>query len=106
MEALGTLAGGIAHDFNNILASVIGYTQIALADLPQDSPVQRISQRVLEAGERASALVKQILTFSRKGDLEPQPVQVDLIIKEVLQLVRSTLPATIAIVQKHRKRSW
>jgi two-component system, cell cycle sensor histidine kinase and response regulator CckA len=99
MEALGTLAGGIAHDFNNILASIIGYSQIALVDLPQDSPVLEYIQRVLDAGERASALVKQILTFSRKGDLEPQPVQVDLIVKEVLQLVRSTLPATITIVQ-------
>jgi two-component system, cell cycle sensor histidine kinase and response regulator CckA len=100
MEALGTLAGGIAHDFNNILASIIGYSQIALIDLPSnDSPVHEYLQRVLDAGERAVSLVKQILTFSRKGDLDPQPVQVDLIVKEVLQLVRSTLPATIEIVQ-------
>ena len=97
MEALGTLAGGIAHDFNNILASVIGYTQIAQTDLPAESPVQPYLKRVLEAGERAVALVKQILTFSRKGDTEPQPVQMGPILKEVLQLVRATLPATIAV---------
>lgn len=99
MEALGTLAGGVAHDFNNILAAVIGYTQIALADLPKDSANRQYLERVLEAGERASALVKQILTFSRKSELEPQPVQVSIIVKEVLKLVRATLPVTIDMVQ-------
>ncbi|MDA8140315.1 MAG: PAS domain-containing protein [Desulfobacteraceae bacterium] len=100
MEALGTLAGGIAHDFNNILAGILGYTQIALADVPKGSALQDYLKRVLEASERAGALVKQILTFSRKSDIEPIPVQVKPIIKEVLKLVRSTLPVTIEMVQQ------
>lgn len=99
MEALGTLAGGVAHDFNNVLAAVIGYTQIALADTPQEAPTRAYLKRVLEAGERATALVKQILAFSRKSDLELQPVQASVIVKEVLKLVRATLPVTISIVQ-------
>jgi PAS domain S-box-containing protein len=100
MEALGTLAGGIAHDFNNILAAIIGYSEIAVAETEKDSSTQSYIQRVLEAGERARALVKQILAFSRQGEIEPKPVQVKLIVKEVLKLLRASLPATIDIKQQ------
>jgi PAS domain S-box-containing protein len=100
MEALGTLAGGIAHDFNNILASIIGYSEIAVAESEKDSTIQGYLKRVLEAGGRARALVKQILAFSRQGGIEPKPVQVKLIVKEVLNLLRASLPATIEIQQK------
>ena len=100
MEALGTLAGGIAHDFNNILAAIIGYSEIAVAETENDSSTQGYLKRVLEAGERARALVKQILAFSRQGEIEPKPVQVKLIVKEVLKLLRASLPATIEIEQQ------
>jgi PAS domain S-box-containing protein len=100
MEALGTLAGGIAHDFNNILAAIIGYTEIAVADMDKESTSHDYLNRVLESGERARSLVRQILAFSRKGDMEPKPVQVKLIVKEVLKMLRASLPATIDIVQE------
>ncbi len=100
MEALGTLAGGIAHDFNNILAAIIGYTEIVAADSQTGTSAQHYLERVLEAGERARSLVKQILAFSRQGKMEPKPVQIKLIIKEVLKLLRASLPATIEIVQQ------
>jgi len=100
MEALGTLAGGIAHDFNNILAAIIGYTEIALADSEKESPIHDYLDRVLESGERARSLIKQILAFSRQGDMEPKPVQLKLIVKEVLKLLRASLPATIDIQQE------
>ncbi|MFH1980381.1 MAG: PAS domain S-box protein [Pseudomonadota bacterium] len=99
MEALGSLAGGIAHDFNNILAAIMGYSEIALADAPAGSPIRANMEKVLQAGTRASDLVKQILAFSRQSDIEPRPVKVRLIIKEVLTLLRPTLPATIEIRQ-------
>ncbi len=99
MEALGTLAGGIAHDFNNILAAIIGYTEIAVADIGKGSTVHDYLKRVLEAGERARDLVKQILAFSRQGEMEPKPVQVKHIVKEVLKLLRASLPATVKIEQ-------
>jgi PAS domain S-box-containing protein len=102
MEALGTLAGGIAHDFNNILAAIIGYTEIALADIHKDAAARQYLNRVLESGERARSLVKQILAFSRKGDMEPKPVQLKLIVKEVLKMLRASLPATIDIIQEIR----
>jgi PAS domain S-box-containing protein len=100
MEALGTLAGGIAHDFNNILAAIIGYTEIAVADTDKENPVHDYLSRVLESGERARSLIKQILAFSRQGDMEPKPVQLKLIVKEVLKLLRASLPATIDIEQE------
>ncbi len=99
MEALGTLAGGIAHDFNNILAAIIGYTEIVAADTPRDSQTHHYLSRVLQAGERARTLVKQILTFSRQSEIEPKPVQVKIIVKEVLKLLRASLPVTIDITQ-------
>jgi PAS domain S-box-containing protein len=100
MEALGTLAGGIAHDFNNILAAIIGYTEIAVADMEKGTTIHEYLKRVLAAGERARSLVKQILAFSRQGEMEPKPVQVKLIVKEVLKLLRASLPATIEIEQQ------
>ncbi len=100
MEALGTLAGGVAHDFNNILAAIIGYTQIVISDMPPETTQHDYLKRVLEAGERAEQLVKQILTFSRRNDAEPTPMQIKTIVKEVLKLVRATLPATVKIEQR------
>jgi len=97
MEAIGTLAGGIAHDFNNALAAIIGYTQIAVADLPEDSDLQGDLSYVLAAADRAKDLVRQILTFSRWGDEERKPVEISLIVKEALKLLRPSLPSNIDI---------
>ncbi len=99
MEAIGTLAGGIAHDFNNILSLIIGYTELTLNDLPEDSRAQDNMNKVFKAGERARDLVKQILAFSRYAEQEQKPVQIHLIVKEALKLLRSSLPATIEIRQ-------
>ena len=100
MEAIGTLAGGIAHDFNNILSAVIGYTEIALADIPEDTSQHRNLQEVLKAGNRARDLVKQILTFSRQTEQELKPVQIDQIVRETLKLLRASLPTTVKISQE------
>ncbi|MDH5525636.1 MAG: PAS domain S-box protein [Desulfobulbaceae bacterium] len=99
MEAIGTLAGGIAHDFNNILTSMLGFTEIALMELPEDHQVHEDLQEVLTAGYRARDLVQQILTFSRRGEQQLSPLRVQLIIKEALKLLRSSLPSTIEIKQ-------
>jgi PAS domain S-box-containing protein len=96
MEAIGTLAGGIAHDFNNILTSILGYTEIAYERVRDDS-VRRNLEQVLKAGARATDLVRQILTFSRQSEYERKPIQVAVIIKEALKLLRSSLPSTIEI---------
>jgi PAS domain S-box-containing protein len=99
MEAIGTLAGGIAHDFNNILFSIVGMSQLLLEDLtPQNSEYESIHE-ILTAGKRGSDLVKQILAFSRQSKHEQIPVRIQSILKEILKLGRSTIPANIAINQ-------
>ena len=102
MEAVGTLAGGIAHDFNNILSAVIGYTEISLRETDVSSRLRRYLEQILKAGERATSLVKQILTFSRQAEETPQPMRVSPVIKEALQLLRASLPTTIRIYQDIR----
>ena len=99
MEAIGTLAGGIAHDFNNILFPIIGYAEMMLGDLPEDNPHKKNTTKILQGAKRASDLVKQILTFSRQADQKLTPLMVPLVIKEVLQLITSSLPTTIEIKQ-------
>jgi len=99
MEAIGTLAGGIAHDFNNILSLIIGYTELAMGNLPEDSRARANMNKLLKAGDRAKDLVKQILTFSRHTEQEQKPILIHPIVKEVLKLLRSTLPTTIEIRQ-------
>jgi len=100
IESLGILAGGIAHDFNNILASIIGYTELALDKAKNGSQQREHLQEVLVASNRATELVKQILTFSRQANQEEKPVQAKLIVKEALKLLRASIPSTIAIEQK------
>ncbi len=99
MESIGTLAGGIAHDFNNILFPIVGYAEMMLDDLPEDSLHRKNTNEILQGAKRAKALVKQILTYSRQSDQELQPLNVQLVIKEVLKLIRSSIPTTIEINQ-------
>lgn len=103
MEAIGTLAGGIAHDFNNILFPIIGYTELLLEDFPQENDHHDYLNRVLIGAKRAGELVKQILTFSRQTDHELKPLRAQLVIKEALKLIASSLPSTIAIHQNIEK---
>ncbi len=100
MEAIGTLAGGIAHDFNNILGAVLGYAELAREASDDGSLIAQDLDKVLESGNRAKDLVKQILAFSRQGGAERVALQPVVMIKEVLKMLRASLPTTIAI-QEH-----
>ena len=99
MESIGTLAAGIAHDFNNILSPIYGYVQLMQSKV-QDNPVLTdYLDEVHMAANRARDLVKQILTFSRQDSEKFSPIEVKIIIKEALKLIRSTIPSTIEIKQ-------
>lgn len=100
MEAIGTLAGGIAHDFNNILSVITGYIELSLDDLPEGTLVRNNIDQVLIAAGRAKELVNQILTFSRRNPKERNPLRISVILKEVLKLLRSSLPTTMDIRQE------
>ncbi len=95
IEALGTLAGGIAHDFNNILSPIVMYTQIAMRELPGDSPTRDCLDQVLKSSKRASDLVSQILSFSRQTERQRIFMQMGPIVKESLKLLRASFPSTI-----------
>ena len=97
MEAIGTLAGGIAHDFNNILGAIQGYGELVLETIEPGSQAYLDQQEVLQASERASQLVRQILTFSRKTPNKRVLVSLPLIVKEVAKLMRATLPSTVEV---------
>jgi len=97
MEAVGTLAGGIAHDFNNILTAILGYSEMVKTQLPPNEKASRDLEQVIQAGHRATHLVQQILTFSRRGEEKLQPLRVQPIIQEALKLFQASLPATIQL---------
>lgn len=95
LEAVGTLAGGIAHDFNNILSAILGYADLAKIKLEPGSEIAPHIEEVLKAGGRAQELVKQILTFSRQTKDERKPLQIHLVVKEALKLLRASITKTI-----------
>lgn len=97
MEALGTLAGGIAHEFNNILAAIIGHTELAALKLHQNQPADMQIKNILSGAERAKSLTRQILTFSREGRQELNPVRAGQLVRESVELLRASLPSTINI---------
>ncbi|MEO5327011.1 MAG: response regulator [Magnetococcus sp. THC-1_WYH] len=98
LEAIGILAGGIAHDFNNILASIIGFTEMAQRAVAQQPLVRSHLDVVLEAGLRGAELVRQILLFSREtGPVPLQPVVVTPIVKEALKLLSPHLPPEVTL---------
>jgi signal transduction histidine kinase/ActR/RegA family two-component response regulator len=97
LRAIGTLAGGIAHDFNNILGAILGFGELVLEDIPAESRTARNMRQIVKAGERAKALVRQILAFSRQSEPQNVSVRLSAIIDETLKLLRATIPTTIEI---------
>ena len=97
MEAIGTLAGGIAHDFNNSLASIITCSEMALDEVSPGEPLHELLDVINKSALRGKNLVKQILTFSRRGEQERQEVHVESIVKECLKLLRASLPGSIEL---------
>ena len=98
MDSLGRLAGGIAHDFNNILTAIVSYTELAQQDAADRPEVNESLTEVLRAAHRASELVRQILVYSRTRAVERVPVALAPLIREVLQLLQSTLPRRVEVV--------
>ena len=103
MEAIGALAGGIAHDFNNLLFPILGISELLMEDLPPGDPNHDSAAEIYKAARRAGELTNQILSFSRQTDHKKSPIEVQAILKEVLKLSRSTIPAYIDILQDIQK---
>lgn len=102
LKAVGQLTGGLAHDFNNLLAVIIGSLELVNPDSP-DAP--RI-QRALQAAERGALLTQRLLAFSRKQSLHPQAVELKTLLEELSELMRHSLPATLALEIEAQSPAW
>jgi len=99
MESIGTLTGGLSHDFNNILSIIIGNAELALHDVPEWNPVHSNLEEIKTASLRATKIVKQLLSFSRREDQKLEPIEIAPVIKDALKFLRATIPTTIDIHQ-------
>jgi PAS domain S-box-containing protein len=91
LESIGRLAGGIAHDFNNLLTVINGYSDLVLKELAQDDPHREIISEVRTVGRRAASLTRQLLAFSRKQILHPQPLIIDATIYDMQRMIARLL---------------
>ena len=87
LESVGQLAGGVAHDFNNLLSVILSYGELMVEKLPEDSPLMEFARETVAAAERAAALTRQLLTFSRRQVVEARPVRLDEIARGTEKLL-------------------
>ena len=97
MESLGTLAGGIAHDFNNLLAIINGYAEFCQMGAQEPAVLQKSLREIHRAAMRASGLVRQILTFSRKNEVNFAPFDLNQLARDLVHLLSETFPRTVSL---------
>jgi two-component system, cell cycle sensor histidine kinase and response regulator CckA len=100
MEAVGRLAGGIAHDFNNLLTAILGYSELVLHEMPSDAVCRADIEEIRKAGNRAAALTRQLLAFSRQQVLEPRVADFNEIVANVEKLLHRMIGADVELVTK------
>jgi PAS domain S-box-containing protein len=98
LEAIGSLAGGVAHDFNNLLSVILSYTGLALEAVPPGSPLHGDLLEVQRAGERATALTRQLLAFGRKQVLRPVALDLNRAVADVEKMLRRLVGDDIQLV--------
>jgi two-component system cell cycle sensor histidine kinase/response regulator CckA len=98
LEAIGQLAGGIAHDFNNLLTVIGGYSSILLNKLEQDSPFRVSVEEIKKASDRAAALTRQLLAFSRKQILQPKILDLNVVVSDLDRMVRRLIGEDIDLL--------
>lgn len=97
MEAIGQLAGGVAHDFNNLLTAINGYSVLALGKLSPDELSRQYVAEIKRAGERASALTRQLLAFSRRQILQTIVLDLNLVVSEMEKMLRRLIGESVEL---------
>lgn len=100
LETIGAMAGGLAHDFNNVLATISGYSEMLLNELPKSTPQAEKVEKIINTITKARLLTDQILTFSRQLEPEKIPVSVIDVLNETISFVRSAKPDNIVIIEE------
>jgi two-component system cell cycle sensor histidine kinase/response regulator CckA len=106
MEAVGRLAGGVAHDFNNLLTVINGYAELMLSTLPASAPAHEMAAEVRRAGERAAALTRQLLAFSRQQVLTPQALDLNAVVTDMGKILRRVIGADIDLATALQPGLW
>ena len=97
MEAIGRLAGGVAHDFNNLLTVINGCAAFLIGSMPEGTEANELSQQILDAGERAAALTRQLLAFSRRQVLEPRNIDLNAVVAGMERLLERVIGEDISL---------
>ena len=97
LESIGLLAGGIAHDFNNLLTGIIGSASFVMDNLPEDDPNADMLRNVINAGERAADLTRQLLAYSGKGKFTVQKVDLSKLVSEIAVLLRASISRSVTL---------
>ena len=106
MEAVGNLAGGVAHDFNNLLMIISSYTQMMEDEMAPEDKMRHNTRQVLKAVQRSSALIQQLLAFSRKQILSPRILDMNSVVEETAKMIRRLIGEDIELVLSCDRRLW
>jgi len=106
MESIGRLAGGVAHDYNNMLSVIIGHAELALERLDQKQAAESDLNAILKAAQRSAEITRQLLTFARRQTINPQPLELNQVIKEMLQMLNRLIGEDIDLVWLPGEEAW